>query len=96
MMIKVTRAKKDGFGIYKIYADDVCLGEIKAGETKEFGVKNGSHAICAKTKTGWYRSPTLHIDVDSAEIELEVGYNPSATGSVTLVMVSLVQLLVFL
>jgi len=72
-MIKITRVKpySEIFAFYKIYIDDVYRGKIDVGETIEFDVENGTHAICAKLD--WTRSNTLYVDVNDSIVELEVG-----------------------
>ena len=64
--------------VYQIFIDDICCGEMGSNETKYFDVEKGRHIIY--TKTRWGRSNDLHINVDNALIELEVGLNPCTAG----------------
>ena len=78
-MIRVTRASAyvDRARAYKIYADDIYLGDIKQNETKEFYIEKGHYSLCAKID--WCRSNKLDIVVSDSVLDIEVG--PSLRGA---------------
>jgi len=72
-MIRITRgnAWRDKLRAYKIYANDMYLGDISNNEVAEFSVAKGHYSICAKID--WCGSNTIDIVVDDELVELEVG-----------------------
>ena len=78
-MIRITRASTyvDKIRAYKIYADDIYLGDIKRNETKEFPIEKGRYSLYAKID--WCRSNKLDIVVSDSVADVEVG--PTLTVS---------------
>ncbi len=72
-MIRLTRENDyvDKIRAYKIYVDEVYLGDIGNNETREFVVDSGKHSIYAKID--WCRSNKLEFDSTGSVVELEVG-----------------------
>ncbi len=78
-MIKINRKKEynDKFREYEVILDNNYLGNIYAGETKNFEVASGNHTIYLKID--WCRSNTLDFHVSENEVfEFECGN--SVTG----------------
>jgi hypothetical protein len=50
---------------YRIYLDEVKLGNVGNGEAKEFIIPAGRHQVCAKIN--WCSSPTLSFEVNDQE-----------------------------
>ncbi len=73
-MIKINRKKGyiDEFREYEVILDNNYLGNIDAGETKNFEVTSGNHTIFLKID--WCRSNKLDFHVSENEvIEFECG-----------------------
>ena len=50
---------------YRIYLDEVKIGQVGNGEAKEFIIPAGKHQVCAKIN--WYSSATLFFEVSDQE-----------------------------
>ena len=64
----------DRLRAYAIFLDDVKIGEIRNGETKEFSVDPGRHCISAKID--WCRTPNLDFTAEEGDsLSFLVGSN---------------------
>lgn len=66
-MIKINRVSgyDDRLRKYKVFVDDIYLGDIRDGETKEFDVSPGQHTIYLKID--WCRSNKIKFDLNKEE-----------------------------
>lgn len=102
--IRIKRSNEyiNALRVFEVLVDGVLVGSIRNGETKEFPVAAGRHAVMAKID--WCTSSVVLVDVHEDEtVDLRVGgfkssqvFMPIALGLVLILLFALEKIIFFL